>query len=93
VSFTLLSTMALISVKSLYKAYRRPKGSKGFWTLFSRQYEEKVALDAISFDIAEGELVGYIGPNGAGKSTTVKVLSGILVPGKRWRFGPQRPSK
>jgi ABC-2 type transport system ATP-binding protein len=79
--FTLLSTMALISVKSLYKAYRRPKGSKGFWTLFSRQYEEKVALDAISFDIAEGELVGYIGPNGAGKSTTVKVLSGILVPG------------
>jgi ABC-2 type transport system ATP-binding protein len=77
--------MPLISVHSLYKAYRRPKGSKGFWgqmaALFSRNYEEKVALDGISFEMEEGELVGYIGPNGAGKSTTVKILSGILVPG------------
>ncbi|HML48605.1 MAG TPA: ATP-binding cassette domain-containing protein, partial [Clostridia bacterium] len=34
----------------------------------------------VSFNIGQGELVGYIGPNGAGKSTTVKVLSGILRP-------------
>lgn len=45
-----------------------------------RRYREVRALDAISFTIEPGELVGYIGPNGAGKSTTVKVLSGILVP-------------
>lgn len=38
------------------------------------------ALGGISFDIEEGELVGYIGPNGAGKSTSVKVMSGILTP-------------
>ena len=47
---------------------------------FHKEYVKKTALDRISFDINEGELVGYIGPNGAGKSTTVKILSGILVP-------------
>ncbi len=33
-----------------------------------------------SFNLEEGELVGYLGPNGAGKSTTIKVLTGLLVP-------------
>jgi ABC-2 type transport system ATP-binding protein len=34
----------------------------------------------VSFDLAEGEIVGYLGPNGAGKSTTLKILTGILTP-------------
>lgn len=76
----------IISVKSLCKEFRVSKMRKGFWRelagLFSRHYETRMALDRISFQIAEGELVGYIGPNGAGKSTTVKILSGILVPGE-----------
>jgi ABC-2 type transport system ATP-binding protein len=38
------------------------------------------AVDAISFGVEPGEMVGYIGPNGAGKSTTVKMLTGILYP-------------
>jgi ABC-2 type transport system ATP-binding protein len=46
----------------------------------SRQYDTKIAVDGISFNVSKGELVGYIGPNGAGKSTTIKMLSGILVP-------------
>ena len=49
-------------------------------SLFMPNYQEVVAVDAISFDINEGELVGFIGPNGAGKSTTLKMLTGILFP-------------
>lgn len=76
--------MNIISVKNLLKKFHVPIRKKGMLgsisSLFSRQYEIKTALNHISFDVKEGELVGYIGPNGAGKSTTVKILSGILVP-------------
>jgi len=43
-------------------------------------YDELVAVDHISFNVAEGEILGFLGPNGAGKSTTVKVLTGQLQP-------------
>ncbi|MFR9276465.1 MAG: ATP-binding cassette domain-containing protein, partial [Finegoldia magna] len=48
--------------------------------LFSREYETIHALSNVSFQVADGEIVGYIGPNGAGKSTTVKIMCGILTP-------------
>jgi ABC-2 type transport system ATP-binding protein len=38
------------------------------------------AVDDISFEVQNGEIVGYVGPNGAGKSTTIKLLTGILHP-------------
>lgn len=76
--------MNIISVKGLWKEFYIRKSKKGFLgnlaSCFSPEYLTKIALDRISLEIGEGELVGYIGPNGAGKSTTVKILSGILVP-------------
>ncbi|ANU50032.1 multidrug ABC transporter ATP-binding protein [Enterocloster clostridioformis] len=40
----------------------------------------KEAVKDVSFNISEGEIVGFLGPNGAGKTTTLKMLSGILFP-------------
>ena len=39
-----------------------------------------VAVDHISFSVAQGEILGFLGPNGAGKTTTVKMLTGQLQP-------------
>lgn len=76
--------MKIISVENLSKTFKKPireEGLKGMIKgLFSRQYEEVRAVDQISFDIEEGEIVGYIGANGAGKSTTIKMMCGILYP-------------
>lgn len=38
------------------------------------------ALDALSFDVHEGEIFGLVGPDGAGKTTTQRILAGIMVP-------------
>lgn len=46
------------------------------------RYGDFVAVDDISFSVAEGEILGFLGPNGAGKSTTVKMLTGQLVPAR-----------
>ena len=75
---------SMIVVHDLVKEYRRPKRQAGRFgalrTLFTRQQVVTRAVDGVSFEINEGELVGYLGPNGAGKSTTIKMLTGILVP-------------
>ncbi|KXJ38900.1 ABC transporter ATP-binding protein [Bacillus spizizenii] len=42
------------------------------------QYGNKMAVDGISFEVREGEVLGLLGPNGAGKSTTIHMLSGEL---------------
>lgn len=46
----------------------------------SKSYGPIEALKEISFNVAEGEVVGLLGPNGAGKSTTIKILTGYLQP-------------
>jgi ABC-2 type transport system ATP-binding protein len=41
----------------------------------SKSYGEQKALDAVSFSVSKGEIVGFLGPNGAGKSTLMKILT------------------
>jgi ABC-2 type transport system ATP-binding protein len=43
-------------------------------------YGQQHAVNAISFEVAKGEIVGFLGPNGAGKSTTMKIATGYLPP-------------
>jgi len=46
----------------------------------TKVYVEKPAVDAVSFHVNEGEVVGFLGPNGAGKSTTLRMMTGFLPP-------------
>ena len=45
-----------------------------------KRYGDTVAVDDISFAVAEGEIFGILGPNGAGKTTTVECIEGLRVP-------------
>jgi ABC-2 type transport system ATP-binding protein len=46
----------------------------------TKRYEKVVALDAISFDVSEGELFGLVGPDGAGKTTLFRILTTLILP-------------
>ncbi|MEO6833470.1 MAG: gliding motility-associated ABC transporter ATP-binding subunit GldA [Chitinophagaceae bacterium] len=46
----------------------------------TKEYGEQKAVNAISFELKAGEIVGFLGPNGAGKSTTMKMITGYLAP-------------
>lgn len=74
----------MIEVRNLTRVFRTYKKQPGFWGgikgLVRREFEETAAAKDISFDIAEGEFVGFLGPNGAGKTTTLKMLSGLIYP-------------
>ncbi|MEO7412553.1 MAG: ABC transporter ATP-binding protein [Opitutaceae bacterium] len=74
----------MIEVEHLTRVFRTYKKIPGFWGgvkgLFHREFEETTAAKDVSFQIAEGEFVGFLGPNGAGKTTTLKMLSGLIYP-------------
>ncbi|HEY8420348.1 MAG TPA: ATP-binding cassette domain-containing protein [Thermoclostridium sp.] len=68
-------------LKKTFTSYERGSSfGEALLSLFIRKKKIIEAVKGISFDIEEGELVGFLGPNGAGKSTTIKILTGILHP-------------
>lgn len=46
----------------------------------TKKYGSTIAVDNISFDVKDGEVVGFLGPNGAGKSTTMNMITGFIEP-------------
>ena len=46
----------------------------------TKRFARHTAVDALSFCVEPGEVLGFLGPNGAGKSTTMKMLTGFLTP-------------
>jgi ABC-2 type transport system ATP-binding protein len=75
---------SVIHVSELTKVFNVPEREAGLRaavkSLFRRKTRDVTAVDAISFEIGPGEVVGFLGPNGAGKTTTLKMLSGLLYP-------------
>ncbi len=47
---------------------------------FSKNYGQTLAVEDLSFQVADGSILGMLGPNGAGKTTTLRALAGILRP-------------
>lgn len=74
----------IIQISHITKEFRVPdrhEGLKGsLRDLFRRTYHTVRAVDDVSMQITQGEIVGYLGPNGAGKSTTIKMMTGVLEP-------------
>ena len=46
----------------------------------TKSFDSFKAVDGISFEIREGEILGLLGPNGAGKTTTIHMLLGVITP-------------
>jgi ABC-2 type transport system ATP-binding protein len=75
---------SVVHVNELTKVFKVPEREPGLRAaakaLVRRTTRDVHAVEAISFDIKPGEVVGFLGPNGAGKTTTLKMLAGLLYP-------------
>jgi len=46
----------------------------------TRRFDERIAVEAVTFDVRGGEILALLGPNGAGKTTTMRMLAGLIAP-------------
>lgn len=50
----------------------------------TKKFEDFTAVDGVSLDVGQGELLALLGPNGAGKTTTIRMLTSVLLPTRGW---------
>ncbi len=55
----------------------------------TKRFGDLTAVNAVSFEVKAGEVLGFLGPNGSGKTTTIRLLLGLLLPssGRSWVLG------
>ena len=74
----------VVEARALTKRYQVSVKDDGFAGavrhLFARKKKDVLAVDAVTFTVQPGEIVGFLGPNGAGKTTTLKMLTGLVHP-------------
>lgn len=80
----LIAASPIIRCEGLTRVFRTYKKKSGLWgavrDLVRRRYESTYAARDVSFEVQEGEFVGFLGPNGAGKTTVLKMLAGLMHP-------------
>ena len=62
----------MITIKNVTKKFIKTNNKK--------ERQEFTAVDNLSFDVKEGEILGILGPNGAGKTTLLRIIAGIMIP-------------
>lgn len=73
--------MRVFDLAKHYRVADKTPGLRGTLSHFvNRKYRTIEAVKGISFEIDEGEIVGFLGPNGAGKTTAIKMLTGLVHP-------------
>lgn len=75
-------TISVSNLSKVYRMYNNPKERfKEVIHKGKRNYgKDHYALDDVSFEVKEGEILGIIGVNGSGKSTLLKIITGVLQP-------------